>query len=268
MQNGYKGTPEEVAQSYAHWWHEAGFHTATDPDAHGWRQAPPVPFWQQRSDAPVTETVREIAPPPHHATETPAPPSARPADMPDSLPAFLDWMGRDESQPEAAWDGSLILPPAVAQAQLLVIVEMPASGAADRETLLDPVQLRFVHAVLASLGIKPDDALIAPLAARRPPGGLLDEETLARLTARMRHYLALARPRTTIMLGDRISRALVGSQRVPGGAPGGDGLQKINHGDGTIAAVSLPGLDLLMGRPAAKAKSWQALRLLQGYLNA
>jgi hypothetical protein len=188
--------------------------------------------------------------------------------MPNELPALLDWIGNNQTQPEAVWDGALILPPALERARLLIIVEMPHIAATDSATLLDPAQRRFVQAMLASLSIRPDDILIAPLAARRPPGGLLDEATLTQLAARMRHYLALARPGAAILLGDRISRALVGSQWAPGGAPGGDALQKINHGGGTIEAVSLPGLDLLMGRPAAKAKSWQALRQLQGTLNA
>jgi|GEM_PF-336401 len=270
MQNKNTGTLEEAAQSYAHWWREAGFHTAIDPISHGWRQAPPAPFWQR--DAAAAEAARAAPAAEAHraAPARPAPITqaiasvAPPTAMPDDLPGFLQWIAQDASQPEAAWDGATILPPAIAQARLLVVVEMPAPGAIDSATALDPVQRRLLDAMLACVGIRPDEAVLTPLAARRPPGGLLDEATLAHLCQRMTRYLSLSRPGAAILFGDRTNRALIGPQWTPRG----DQLHKVNHGAGSIDAVSLAGLDLLMSRPAAKAKSWRALRLLQGQLTA
>ena len=251
---------EEAVRSYAHWWREAGLHTAIEAEPHGWRQGLSAPFWQ-RDAASAPEAARPVAAVLPRIAEAVAPRIApAPTGMPDTLPAFLDWLAGDAHQPEAAWDSPLILPPAESEAKLLMLVEMPAATATEAASLFDPGQRRFLEAMLASIGIGADKVAFAALATRRPPGGLLDEETLGKLTARMTHYLGLARPRTAIILGDRTSRALIGSQW----RPSAEGLQKINHPHGTISTLALASAELLMSRPAAKARSWQALRLLPG----
>ncbi|OJY63538.1 MAG: hypothetical protein BGP16_01225 [Sphingobium sp. 66-54] len=244
-------------------------HTATDHAAHGWRGEQAAPFWRRTRPA-VAERAVVVERPAAVAPVSPAPtPSATPspppsAAMPQDLPAFLDWLARDAAQAEAGWDGALILPSATQDARLMVIVEMPARDAADAASLLEAGQRRFIEAMLASMGLAPGDAPLVSVATRRPPGGVLDEATLTALTGRMTHYLGLARPRAAIILGDRTSRALLGTQWNPR-APG---LPQLNHRAGTMPAVALAGVDLLMSRPMAKAKSWQALRLLHGAINA
>ncbi len=156
------------------------------------------------------------------------------------------------------------MPPAQQGARLLLIVEMPTPGATDVVSLLEAGQRRFIDAMLTSLGRPTDDVALLSMAARRPPGGVLDEETLTLLTMRMMHYLSLAQPKAALILGDRMSRALLGMQWNPRAA----GLPMVNHPAGTIRAAALASPDLLMGRPMAKARSWQALRLLHEDLNA
>lgn len=184
--------------------------------------------------------------------------------MPQDLPAFLGWLAQDAAQPEAGWESTPILPPATQDARLMVIVEMPAPGATDAASLLEAGQRRFIEAMLASLGLTPGDASLVSVATRRPPGGVLDEATLTALAGRMTHFLGLARPQAAIILGDRTSRALLGTQWNPRASS----LPQLNHRAGTMPAVALASADLLMGRPMAKAKSWQALRLLHGTINA
>jgi hypothetical protein len=48
--------------------------------------------------------------------------------------------------------------------------------------------------------------------------------------------------------------------------PSGELSLSLNQDWGKVDIVALAGLDLLMNRPAAKARSWQALRLLHGKL--
>ena len=238
---------EDAVQSYAHWWREAGLHTAIENEPHGWRQTPAAPFWlRDAGSAPAAAAARPVG---QHAPQEKAP-TVAPADMPGSLPTFLEWLASNETQPEATWSGAAILPPAQINARLLVLIEMPDMAATDSASLLAPDQRRFVEAMLASIGLSADDVAFASLATRRPPGGLLDETMLGRLTARMIHYLGLARPQAAIILGDRTSRALIGTQW----RPNADGLQDVNHEGGTMNAIALASLDLLMRRPAAKAK--------------
>lgn len=257
---------EDAVRSYATWWHEAGFHTAIDPVAHGWRGEQPAPFWRQAAQRPVEkQRASAIAQTSGVAIATvPSSAPTRPAAMPASLPAFRDWLAQDVGQPESDWEGALILPPTEQGARLTLIVEMPALGATDAASLLDADQRRFIDAMLASLGLSIDEVALLSMAARRPPGGLLDEETLTLLAVRMTHYLGLAQPETALILGDRMSRALLGAQWNPRAA----GIPLVNHSADTVRAAALASPDLLMSRPMAKARSWQALRLLHKDLNA
>ncbi|MBB5986367.1 hypothetical protein [Sphingobium lignivorans] len=265
MRGREQSSLEEAVRSYALWWRDAGLHCATESGAHGWRTARPAPFWQETPGADRAQPP-EISAAPALTTapvaHAPAPASIA-APMPGDLPAFLAWLASDPDQPEATWSGPQILPPLREQMRLLFIVEMPWAQASDGETVLAPEQRHFVEAMAASLGLNADDMAIASLATRRPPGSLLDEATLARLAERMTHYLGLARPGGAVILSDRTSRALIGAPW----RPGMDILPEIAHSGGGTSAVALPGPDLLMNRPAAKARSWQALRLLHGVLN-
>lgn len=268
-------TPEQAAYAYAHWWREAGLDCATDEVPRRWRDGEPVPFWRREPSVARAATApapkAPIAPadvqPPTVAAEGTRKVEARsparaPSQMPTSLPAFLDWLAQDEMQPERHWDGANLTLPALATPRIVLIVEMPAAGAETLDQVLEPQQRRFVTAMLAAIGVKPEDAPCLPLALRRPPGSLLDAGVMPQLATRMSHYLDLVRPGLTILLGDRIGRAMLGESWRPGSST----MEKVDLPGGSLDIVSLAGPGLLMNRPLAKAKSWQTLRLLHGTL--
>lgn len=183
--------------------------------------------------------------------------------MPQELSAFLDWLQNDANQPEAGWMGALITPPNLVDQPLLLIVDMPAQDAIDQSSLLDAPQRRLANAMLASLGLAANNVPALSLAMRCAPAGVMDEDVQSRLGKRMAHYLGLARPKAAILIGDRTSRAILGKSW----SPNAGGLLTIDHHGGTTSLVTLPGFEMLMSRPAAKARSWQTLRLLHGMLN-
>ena len=252
-------TVQDVAESYALWWREAGLHSAVSAEAHGWL-ADPV----QEAPAPV-ETARPVARLAQPAPAAPIRPVANPAGraMPGDLAAFREWLAQAEDQPESGWPGPVFLPSATANARLVVITDMPDDGAGDPALPFAPSTARFMTAMLAAIGLTPGEVAFAPLAVRRPPGGLLDERSVKTLATRMRHYLGLARPQAALILGDRTSRALIA---VRDAGPAGS-LPHINHDGGTLPVAALAAPELLMRRPMAKAASWQTLRLLTGAMN-
>ena len=254
---------DDAVRSYANWWREAGLDCVTQDEPFRWREAPQAPFWRQATP-PAPAAPSALAPPaaePRAPDETPRPASS--TDMPGTLPEFLAWLAHNDAQPEAQWDGALVLPPALEEPKLVVVIEMPASGASDSASLLDDSQRRFVQAMLGSLGPLAQQAPLVSLAMRRPPGGLLEEAVLTELGERMAHYLGLARPAAVLTLGDRTGRAVLGKEW----RPNTGATQKVDGSGGSMDIVSLAGPDLLMSRPAAKAKSWQSLRLLHEVLN-
>jgi len=188
--------------------------------------------------------------------------------MPTDLAAFRAWLVDDPAQPEAAWHGAFFLPPAREAMRLLVLCDMPEDGAApeaDGTALpFTGARARLVTAMLGAIGLAPEEVGFASLCTRRPPGGLVDEESFEGLTGRMRHYLALARPQAALILGDRTSRALLAAH----GGTRSERLPEIHHAGGTVPAAAVAGPELLMRRPMAKAASWQALRLLHGTISA
>jgi DNA polymerase len=178
--------------------------------------------------------------------------------MPSDLAGFRVWLTQSEAQPEALWSGPLFLPSETVNARLLVITDMPDDEPVGPLMPFAAPATRFVTAMLATLGLEPEDVAFAPLAMRRAPGGLLDNDIARDLAHRMRHYLGLSRPRAALVLGDKSSRALLAAQTVPGPS----NLPEINHDGGTLPVAALAGPELLMRRPLAKAASWQTLRLL------
>lgn len=248
-------TAQDVADSYALWWREAGLHSAISPDAHGWLAEPVAEAQASEAHALPRARVAESAPVA----------AIRPAStpfMPTDLAGFRAWL-QEQPQPEALWSGPLFLPAEAVNARLLVICDMPDDGVVPSNSPFAPATGRFVSAMLAAIGLKSEDVAFAPLAMRRAPGGLLDNEIARDLALRMRHYLGLARPRASLILGDKTSRALLAAQAAPGPA----NLPEINHDGGTLPVAALAGPELLMRRPLAKAASWQTLRLLNEVLN-
>ncbi len=246
---------QDVADAYTLWWREAGLHSIASNDAHGWL-AEPAPN-ALPAEALAAAPASRVAEPARAIPIRPATHQAMPGDM----AAFRAWLENDD-QPEAAWNGPIYLPPEVANARLIVITDMPDDAPAGPAMPLAAPAARFLSAMLAAIGLVPEDVAIAPLAMRRPPGGLLDTDALATLSGRMRHYLGLAAPRAALILGDRTSRALI----APQGGTNPANLPEINHANGTLPVAALAGPELLMRRPLAKAASWQTLRLLHAVI--
>jgi uracil-DNA glycosylase len=249
--------PQEVADSYARWWSDTGLHSTVSEVPHGWLSADPAPGATVETDKPEPRLAEPAGAAPVRTAAI-----ARP--MPDELHDFLGWLAEDSSQPETGWNGLLHRPSAQTDLPLLILCDMPGDGAVEPASPFDAMTARFVSAMAGAIGLTSDQIGFAPLAMRRPAGGLLDESTVTALAKRMTHYLALARPRAVLILGDRTSRALIAAQ-----SPAtSDYLREIHHKDGKVITVALPSAEHLMRRPAAKAASWQALRLLHGVLTA
>ncbi|MBO9671440.1 MAG: hypothetical protein J7485_13085 [Sphingobium sp.] len=248
-------TAQDVADSYALWWREAGLHSETSLEPHGWLAEPAAEAGPAEVAAPPRQRVAEPAP------VTPIR-AANAHVTPSSLADFRAWL-QEQPQPEALWSGPLFLPSEAMNARLLVICDMPDEGAQSDAVPFAAPTARFVGAMLNAIGLKLEHVAFAPLAMRRAPGGLLDNEIARSLAQRMRQYLALARPQAALILGDKTSRALLAAQTTANSA----NLPEINHDGGTLLVAALAGPDLLMRRPLAKAASWQTLRLLHGMLN-
>lgn len=225
------------------WWREAGVDQDFSDAARDWLEAKAPAVTEAALPAP-----KEFVPPPAPA----APPlGGLRDDWPQDLAAFTAWWLTEPSL-DAGQVFGRVAPRGLKNAPLMVLVDHPEAGDSDR--LLSAEQGRLVHALLAALGIAPEEAYVASLLPRHMP--MPDWPALAAsgLGEIALHHVALAAPQRVISFGANVS-SLLGHDP----AKSADPLQQFYHVGPSVPALAAPGLTTLMARPRGKAALWQAL---------
>jgi len=114
--------------------------------------------------------------------------------------------------------------------------------------------------MLAALGQDRGGVYIAALCPSCSPTGSLDDQHFARLGEIARHHVGLAAPRRVWLLGDAVSRAVLGTSLVDARGI----LHKVNHDSGSIDAVVSFSPAFLHKNPRRKADAWADMQLLKG----
>ncbi|MEI9926780.1 MAG: uracil-DNA glycosylase family protein [Sphingomonas sp.] len=210
------------------------------------------------------ETLAEDAPrdwlarPAPRESAAPAPASAPVEALPDTLEAFVAWRLGDAA-PEAGWLTPRIGPSGPADAELMILTDMPE--AEDGATLLEGAPGRLLDAMLAAIGESRESAYVASLAVARPLTGQIPADDEPRLAALARHHVALVAPQRLLLLGQAANRVY---PTTSGSAQGNTGCD-INHSVRNMEAVAIDHPRFLLRRPAGKAEVWkQLLRLRRG----
>jgi uracil-DNA glycosylase len=226
------------------WWREAGLDHDYSDAARDWLEplAPPVSAEQQAAPA------QPAAPPP---------PPALPriggdcAHWPQDLAAFAAWWLAEPSLDSGQSSGR-VPPRGPAGAALMVLVDHPE--ASDAQRLLAGEQGRLVDAILAALGLAPDQAYVAAVLPRHMPMPDWTVLGAAGLGDLALHHVNLAAPQRLITFGPHVS-SLLGHHPAKSAEP----FQQFYHVGPSIPALAAPGLTTLMARPRGKAGLWQAL---------
>jgi uracil-DNA glycosylase family 4 len=214
------------------WWQMAGVDTLVDDVPRNWLGA----------DAKTSPA----APPPVAA------PAAAHA-MPDTLPAFREWLAHASHAAIPA--GPRVLPAGSLDSGLMLICAQPEIG--ERDRLFDGVPGTLLDAMLAAIGLTRGSVYVASISPVHLPGRSMPavQQELLALT---RHHIALAAPRRLAVIGDSAAQLLLG-----GGVVATRGrLHHVNHSSGMVAALSTFHPRLLLTTPARKADTWRDLRLL------
>ena len=226
------------------WWREAGVDYSYADTTASWLDASESKPESKSGHAAYSAPLPPVAPPRRLI-------GGNPANWPQDLAGFQAWW-----LAEPALDNDQVLgrvpPRGEAGAELMVLVDYPE--AEDEERLLSGSLGDLLGAILAAIGITPDQAYFASVLPRHmphPDWADLAETGLAELT---RRHIALAAPKRLICFGHPIS-SLLGHDP----AKSADHSTHITHSHGAVAALMAPGLEDLMGRPRVKARLWQAL---------
>ena len=224
------------------WWRDAGVEHGFVDEPTSWLAAPEVKF----AAAPTAH----VAPPPS------APPpraliGGDPTLWPQDLLAFQQWWINEPSLDNGQAENRLS-PRGSAGAALMVLVDQPE--AEDRDALLSGPLAKLLGAILAAIGILPEQTYFASVLARHTPHADWADLGTAGLPELTRQHLALAAPQRLICFGRHVS-SLLGHDP----AKSADELTTITHSHGAASALMAPALEDLMGRPRVKARLWQAL---------
>lgn len=224
------------------WWREAGVEHSYGDEAASWLSAPEV-----KSAAAPAAYVPPVPPAP--------PPRALiggdPALWPQDLAAFQQWWMSEPTLDSGQSEGR-VAPRGTAGAALMVLVDQPE--AEDQDQLMSGPLGKLLGAILASIGMTPDQAYFATLLPRHTPHADWDDLGTVGLPELTRQHLALAAPQRLICFGRHVS-SLLGHDPAKSAA----GLTLITHSHGAVSALMAPGLEDLMARPRIKARLWQAL---------
>jgi DNA polymerase len=202
-----KRSPLTLAEQVAaaqDWWREAGVDSDFADEPHDWLEKPVQPV--------------EEAPPaaaPTRSAQPEVPPFGGPASSwPQSLADFAAWWLAGD-QLETGGTAPRIAPRGAAQAELMVLVPMPAEG--DRDRLLSGPQGKLIGNMLAAMGIAEEAAYLAaalPRHARHPDWDALAARDLGKVLI---HHVNLAAPKRLLVLG-RAMLPLFGHDPAQGGA--------------------------------------------------
>lgn len=176
--------------------------------------------------------------------------------LPATLEAFIDWRF-GSGAPESSWVEPIVAPTGNPAAPLMVITDFPESEGESPSLLAGPAG-RLLDRMLAAIGLDRDSVYFAPLCAARPITGSVPRDAEERLGELIRHHIALTAPQKLLLLGQTVSRAVLGAEaRLQRGR-----LQPVNQENGQSLMVATFHPRFLLTRPAAKADAWKDLQLL------
>jgi DNA polymerase len=226
------------AASALEWWRDAGVDMLVDEEPRDW-------------------TARESAPAVASSAAQPALAEPEPeVPLPATLEAFIDWRF-GSGAPESAWVEPIVAPTGNPAAPLMVITDFPESEGETPSLLAGPAGHLFDR-MLAAIGLDRDSVYFAPLCAARPITGSVPRDAEERLGELVRHHIALTEPKKLLLLGQTVSRAVLGA----GGGLQRGRLQPVNQENGQSLMVATFHPRFLLTRPAAKADAWKDLQLL------
>lgn len=185
-------------------------------------------------------------------------PAARPqaAELPSTLVGLQQWLATADDIPGAgpdrlAWSGTPGAP-------LMILMDMPLVDDLAAGVLLSNEVGELFDKMLAALKADRSAAYVAALCPTRSPTGMLDEAHYPRLGEIARHHIALAAPNQVWLLGDAVSRAVLGTRLMDARGI----LHKINHEIGSVDAVVSFSPAFLHKNPRRKGDAWADMQLL------
>lgn len=244
-----------VARSLIDWWSLAGVDCAVSDEPRTWGAGSQSAIAAGQFPSPpksaiATSLALDVEDAGRSAASDARPPAFA------SLDAYLAWLAEGSDHPEAEFAAERITPDVGAEADVLLITDMPSVADMAAGRLFSGDEGDLARAMLRAVDIDARTCGMASLLLARPPGGMGDDALWSCAAERIRHLLTLVRPRLLLLFGDRTKRALCGATRGDPGPP--EAL--VNLGDREIRAISMPAAFIMLQQAGRKAAAWKDLR--------
>lgn len=233
-----------AAASLLQWWSDAGVDVMIDEAPRDWLRPKPAP-------EPVIAAVAEAG------TRAFAPAEPAPA-LPDQLPLFRAWLAKSDRVPLATPSAPRVCPSGDPASGLMILTDMPTGEDCASGTLLSGEAGRLFDRMLAAIGRSRETIYLAALSCLRSPDGRLATPVAKSCADLARHHVGLARPRALLLLGDAVSKALLGLSM----AQARGKWHEIPVYGGTVRAIVTLPPDYLLKQPMAKSHAWADLQML------
>lgn len=251
--DGYANDLAAELASTLDWWAEAGVDSLVQDEARAWLVAeepqPAAPVVREAEDH-RTAGGKTASPPPTATVAEEA--------FPAQLDLFQEWLRTSAALPYASPAAPRICPAGDPAAGLMILAPMPSSEDCAAGSLLSGAPGRLFDRMLTAIGRSRETIYLAGLSCFRPAGGRFDRSGGERCAAIARHHIALASPKTVLLLGDACAKALLGM----GAVAARSRVHRIEADGQSFDAVVTLSPEYLLAQPAAKAMAWADLQLL------
>lgn len=229
---------------------------------------PPAAIPVQAAAVAPTAFGRRPSPAPAAAAEAPAQRALAAALAADSLPALRDAVAAFDLCPLRDMATNTVFAAGDPDGGLLLIGDPPGAEEDRTGTPFAGREGALLDAMLASIGLRRDQVLLAPLIPWRPPGGRVPNAgELALCLPFLHRLITLAAPRRVVLLGTQASRALLGQAARRRGSPVWQDCVVPGHSR-PIHAISMPSPGMMLVTTNLRRDAWNALRMLRRTLDA
>lgn len=178
--------------------------------------------------------------------------------FPESVDAFLQWLQKPENLIEQDWARELAAPKGQLQPRFMIVSAIPESVSQGIATHFSKQSSDLVQNMIKALGSDLEHCFHTPLALRRPIDGQIPNDCIQPLVDRLRHLVALVKPKQIILFGDTLSQALFGVDLLAARKK----KQFINHISSKTEAIVTFHPRILLARPELKTEAWKDLQQL------
>ncbi len=229
----------DLIASALNWWADAGVDNLVDEAPRQWL-APVAPSGVGNPSPKVEAS------------------SASKAALPGSLLAFTDWLMTSPDVPEAGPPAQRVRPSGDFSSGLMILIDMPDVLDVAAGHLLSGDVSELFEKMLTAIGKSRDSVYLASFLPGRSPGGQISSDLADLLAPIARHHIGLVKPDKLWLMGQAVSRAILGADATPGHGR----LRSFNQESRTMDAVASFAPRFLLQQPKWKAGAWADMQAL------